>query len=225
MEARKQFTFYESYCRGIEALPDPNDRNAVLWALVRYALYGQPTELSGVQNAVFLVIKPNLDSARKKAGAYKRASEKYAAALKKNQAASPTGSNKRDTEREKEKDGEYEEEKEKDAEGTARPLSRRERMEVFFEQFWELYPVKIGRADARLAFLSLQDDPERVICSLTRWNDSRRWRKDGGEFIPLAVKFLTQRYFDHEPADSVPRGCSGYLGQAELEAIAQMMEQ
>lgn len=69
MFTRKQFTFYRSFYTAAKLLP-PKQRLAFLETVIAYALDGvQPVELKGSVNALFLSIKPTLDTARKKAEA------------------------------------------------------------------------------------------------------------------------------------------------------------
>lgn len=69
MEPRNQFTFYRSYWEAIEQLP-PEDRHAVLEAIIPYALFGTEPQLeSQVARTAFILIRPTLDSGRKKAEA------------------------------------------------------------------------------------------------------------------------------------------------------------
>ncbi|MBQ9842990.1 MAG: hypothetical protein IJO31_02455 [Oscillospiraceae bacterium] len=69
MYKRGQFTFYRSFYHSAQCLP-PKQRLILLETIIRYALDGEePPELKGTLNAMFLMIKPNLDTARKKAEA------------------------------------------------------------------------------------------------------------------------------------------------------------
>ena len=69
MYKRGQFTFYRSFYHSALCLP-PKQRLILLETIIRYALDGEePPELKGSLNAMFLMIKPNLDTARKKAEA------------------------------------------------------------------------------------------------------------------------------------------------------------
>ena len=69
MYKRGQFTFYRSFYNSALCLP-PKQRLILLETIIRYALDGEePPELKGSLNAMFLMIKPNLDTARKKAEA------------------------------------------------------------------------------------------------------------------------------------------------------------
>ncbi|MGM9603014.1 MAG: DUF6291 domain-containing protein [Faecousia sp.] len=72
MEPRNQFTFYRSYWDAIEYLP-PEDRHAVLEAIIPYALFGtEPALESQIARTAFILIKPTLDSGRKKAESGKK---------------------------------------------------------------------------------------------------------------------------------------------------------
>lgn len=65
--ARKQFTFYKSYYDAISELPK-KDQSALILAVCAYALYEDPPKgLSIAASTAFKLIKPTLDSGRKKA--------------------------------------------------------------------------------------------------------------------------------------------------------------
>lgn len=72
---REQFTFYRSYYEAIKSLP-AKELKSVLLAVCAYALDEEIPSLSGTANSVFVLIRPTLDSGRKKAAnrANKRAS-------------------------------------------------------------------------------------------------------------------------------------------------------
>lgn len=63
---REQFTFYRSYFEALKTLPAKDFKAAVL-AVCAYALDEEVPALSGVANSVFVLIRPTLDSGRKKA--------------------------------------------------------------------------------------------------------------------------------------------------------------
>lgn len=63
---RDQFTFYRSYYEAIRTLPK-REQTAVFLALCSYALDEDIPALSGVALSVFTLIRPTLDSGRKKA--------------------------------------------------------------------------------------------------------------------------------------------------------------
>jgi len=63
---RKQFTFYRSFWEAIQALPKKEQLPFVL-ALITYALDGEELPLSGSAASAFCIVKPLLDSSRRKA--------------------------------------------------------------------------------------------------------------------------------------------------------------
>ena len=66
-------------------------------------------------------------------------------------------------------------------------------------------------------------DLDKLVVAKECWKNSRQWRQDNGRFIPKAENFLKEKYVLQVPDGAVPRGASGYLGQAELEAIERLM--
>lgn len=67
--------FLPSYHEAIKDLPD-EDRLQMYDAIVRYGLYGEAIELSGVAKALFTLIKPNIDSSQNRYRAAKANGEK-----------------------------------------------------------------------------------------------------------------------------------------------------
>jgi hypothetical protein len=64
---RNQFTFYKSYYDAIQDLPK-RDQSALILAVCAYAIYEEPPKgLSIAASTAFKLIKPTLDSGRKKA--------------------------------------------------------------------------------------------------------------------------------------------------------------
>lgn len=94
---------------------------------------------------------------------------------------------------------------------------------VGFEIFWENYPVKIAREKARQVWEQMMPSLEEVLEGLGRWKNSRQWDKENGKYIPRAWRFLQDKAYLEQPPEKVPAGATGGLGQAELEAIAQVM--
>lgn len=100
-----------------------------------------------------------------------------------------------------------------------------------FTLFWEDYPNKSDRGDAWEAWKRLNPDAKIVTdikAGLAAWKQSGQWRDDGGRYIPSAAKWLEKRRWEWAPAPSkegIPKGASGELGEAEMEAIRRVLEQ
>ena len=99
---------------------------------------------------------------------------------------------------------------------------------ALFEEFWKSYPRKEGKQKARSAFEKVDVDLDVLLTALEQHKKSAQWTKNGGEFIPHASTWLNgRRWEDQMAADysSIPKGASGELGEAELEAIRRIMSE
>lgn len=75
-EPRQQFTFYRSYYDAIQELPQEEQASIVL-AVCAYAIYErEPQGLSPAASMAFKLIRPTLDSGRKKAESGKKGGSK-----------------------------------------------------------------------------------------------------------------------------------------------------
>ena len=73
---RKQFTFYRSFYESLKKLKNARDRLSIYEAIAAYALDGEIISMTDAANALFILIKPTLDSAARKAeGGGKRTSK------------------------------------------------------------------------------------------------------------------------------------------------------
>lgn len=113
---RGQFTFYRSYYEAIKQLKKA-DQAAVLMAICAYALDEEMPGLTGTPAAIFALVKPTLDTSRRKAASGKAGGESK-------QTASKTEAKPKQTAREKEKEKEGEIEKEKEYECTPQTPQR-----------------------------------------------------------------------------------------------------
>lgn len=217
MQARKQFTFYTSYYDAI-ALLKPRQRLAALEAVILYALKGkEPENLGRDAQVAFLLVKPTLEASWKKSQAKTKKKDS-------SRSADHGFAHEGEKENEVEKEVENELEKEKELEVEMETYISAGAGMCGFDIFWNLFPVKLGMAEARTEWGRLNVPPEQVIKGLKRWLGCRRWQLEGGQYIPRAAKFLRERYFEQEPeVPGVIYGCSGELGQAELDSIEALM--
>ena len=214
MESRKQFTFYRSFYEAASQLPK-RTRVDLYDAIMAYALDGiEPDLTNNQQKAAFILCKPVLDAGRKKALAGQIGGSKPKAKSKHTESK---GEKEKEIEIEKENENEIEKENEIETEDDSLCPEG-------FAEFWDLYPVKLGRDKALDAWKRLQPDPQAVCDGVRKWRQTNQWKKDRGRFIPRAAKFLEERHYDHMPAGHIPPGASGVLGKAELEAIKMIME-
>lgn len=214
MDERGQFTFYRSFWEAIKGLPK-KDKLPILEAIISYALDGElPKGLTQSQSAFFSLVKPNLDSARKKAANGKQGGSKPKANSKQN-------ASKKENEKEEENEIEIEIEEEKEKEQSESEVK------ASFASFWAAYPKQIGEADAAEAWAKVAtsaDVAQQIMSGLDGWKKSEQWRENGGRFIPKAAKFLTDGYWKCAPATEA--GTEGrQLDSDEVAAIRRMMEQ
>lgn len=106
-----------------------------------------------------------------------------------------------------------------------------------FSLFWEAYPTKNGKKTGReAAWKSWQllapskAQAGRILSNLEAWKRSGEWLDNGDRYIPFAANFLaSESYYDTAPAPSkrfaIPKGASGQLGEAELEAIQRVLKE
>lgn len=104
--------------------------------------------------------------------------------------------------------------------------------EDLFDNFWQNYPKKVGKQAAQKAWDKLKPDEklvETMLLALENQNKSAQWLKDGGQYIPNPATWLNQERWNDElpPAttNGVPKGASGQLGAAELEAIQRVLRE
>lgn len=122
VKPRNQFTFYKSYYDAIQEL-SKKDQSTLILAVCAYAIYETlPKGLSSAASTAFKLIKPTLDSGRKKAesGALGGASRTQA---NDKQTESNSQANDKQNESKKEGEKEYEKEYEKEVEAEGNTLA------------------------------------------------------------------------------------------------------
>ena len=226
MAKRKQFTFYESFYGSLLEMP-LEEALPTLWVIVTYGLYGRKPRipLSPPGRVAFKMAKPVLDSARKKSqGAVKGNKMRCRSKTKPIPGSCPDNAREeeKEVEVEIENEVEVEEEIEKESYLYISSLSG-ESVGDDFEKFWDLYPIKLGKQQAWEAWQADVPDMNQLERAIICWKRSRQWRQENGRFIPRAEKFLKEKHYLDLPKDAVPRGASGYLGKAEVEAIERLM--
>lgn len=208
---RKQFTFYASYLDALDDLPE-KDQSKTLLAIIRYALRGiEPKGLSTTGKVAFSLIKPTLDSGRRKAeigkiGGCKNGTS-YADSAKQNNGAFPSGTSK--------KEGEKEGEKEKEIEKEGNPLTslwldypahRREDFESF----------RLAVEDARIS----ESDFDKIRSNLTVWKKTIDWQRENGRFIPGIAKWIKSGQCLSRPAAAQLTSNPFLAMQMEMEGRA-----
>lgn len=203
-------TFYASFWGAISSM-SKKDQLPVFRAVISYGLFGYHKEsLSAGQDAFFALMKPVLDSSRKKAANGKHGGSKTKANGKQN-------ATENEVENENEIENEVEIEKENESKRTEE-----------FEQFWSAYPRKEGKQKAMEEFLKVEVDIDVLLLAVEEQKKSAQWQKNVGQFIPHASTWLNGKRWEDlllPPANDVPKGASGQLGEAEMEAIRRVLQE
>lgn len=97
---------------------------------------------------------------------------------------------------------------EKKKEQKQKPCSSGDERERFETRFWPAYPRKQAKADAAKAFVKLAPDDAQLaamLAALAVQKQSVQWRRDNGQFIPLAATWIRgERWSDKVEGDSAP---------------------
>lgn len=108
----------------------------------------------------------------------------------------------------------------------------REARSAEFEQFWAVYPRKVGKKDALKAFKKAKTSVDVLIAAIERQKQSQQWIKDDGQYIPNPATWLNQGRWEDEvtpPRDIHVKPGYGvqkhndHLGDFEREAVARML--
>lgn len=106
------------------------------------------------------------------------------------------------------------------------PDARKAR-DAAFDEFWKVYPRKEDKQKARKAFEKVTVPLQTLLDGIEKWKNSAQWCKDNGQFIPYPATWLNGRRWEDTPVmdNRIPKGASGQLGDAELEAIQRVLRE
>ena len=68
-----------------------------------------------------------------------------------------------------------------------------------FERFWEAYPRKAGKEEARKAFQRVDVPVGVLVDASSVQRKSAQWQKEGGRYIPFPANWLNQRRWEDQP--------------------------
>jgi len=194
---REQFTFYASYARAIAKIKKASDRCAAYDAIANYALYEILPDVDKLPDSAaiaFELIKPTLDTGRRKAASGKTGGESKGT---KKQDESKPEANAKQTPREKEgeveKEGEKEVEIEKENESYISPLTPMRREELL---------------------IAAMDDCSNELLSATReWvkykiEKRQPYKETGLKALLTQIRNSAEKYGDAAVADVIRRSMS-----------------
>ena len=173
------------------------DQLPFVTAICTYVFEGESKPLTGQASASFLLVKPILDKASKKAANGKRGGSKPKANRKQ------TESN-IEGEIEVEGEVEREEENENDSYIPPTPSATEGAAKNYwgFDQFWDVYPKKSAKKDAFDAWKRVDPDEGLVKRILEAVKQQKLWPQYFGEnarYFPSPSKWLDGGCWDDEP--------------------------
>jgi hypothetical protein len=68
-----------------------------------------------------------------------------------------------------------------------------------FARFWDAYPKKVGKVDAKKAWVKNKPPIDDVLVALLWQSKSDQWLKDGGQYIPNPSTYINQWRWHDEP--------------------------
>ncbi len=75
-----------------------------------------------------------------------------------------------------------------------------------FDRFWNAYPRRTAKKEARKAFAAIRPDAalvDKMIAALEWQQHTPQWTKDGGSFIPHPASWLRAERWDDEPFQAI----------------------
>lgn len=215
---RNQFTFYRSFFDSIQRIKKLADRAKTYDIICQYALFGIEPDLDELPDSVaivFTMVKPNLESGRKKAESGKHGGSKTEA-NRKQTVSKPEANGKQEKEQEKEQD--------KDKEQMLYTATSKPKQEDF-DRFWTAYPKKVGKEAARKAFTKVKAPVDTLISAVEAQKTSTQWTRDNGQYIPNPATWLNQGRWEDVLDTVTPAQPTGFaIGDREAAAIRAMQE-
>lgn len=202
---RDSLRIWHSYIEAARMLSDA-DRLAYYDALFDYGFDGIEPELTGIPAAMFLLTKPNLDKSisKSEAGAIGGASKTEA---KRKQTLSKPESN--GNECASDKRTENREERIENIPPIPPTRGRRkttqELPDADFDAFWDLYPKKKSKGEAKKAWAQLKPSREiisAIMAKLPLLAASHDWTKEGGQYVPNPATWLRAEGWEDEVKDA-----------------------
>ena len=220
---RDSMVFYRSFLTALKSLPD-DLRAEVLMDILSYGLDGvEPQSNDGVCRAIFELVRPQIDANNqryvngckgaeygkmggrpRKNNELKSPNETPMKPLKNPNETPNVNVNDNDNvnvnENVNENENENENVKEKGI-AYAIPKKKSARANSDFEQFWEIYPKKKSKNQAKKAWEKLKPSSELVSTILDAVENQKRsndWIKDAGKYIPYPATWLNAGAWEDE---------------------------
>jgi hypothetical protein len=188
---RESFIFYRSFYEAIKELP-LEDQGKMYSAIVEYVIYGKKIKFIGINNAIWTLIRPQLDANIKKyklgkkhghlgakhgkKGGRPRGSKKPSKQPSKNPQETPTDPSKKPT--------------------NVNVNVNDNVNDIYtsnFLEFWEKYPRKKGKGAAYKSYEKVKNNHNDIMQGLKKYDFS-----DDVQFVPHPATWLNQRRWEDE---------------------------
>ena len=95
-----------------------------------------------------------------------------------------------------------------------------------FDRFWDAYPKKVGKVDAKKAWVKNKPPIDDVLVALLWQLKSDQWLKDGGQYIPNPSTYINQGRWHDEPQAIVnkPKGYHDSISDTMRQIFAPIGE-
>ena len=91
-----------------------------------------------------------------------------------------------------------------------------------FEQFWAVYPRKIGKGEAVKSWKKMGCNNglvERICLQVQAASKTEQWQREGGKFIPLPATWLNQSRWEDDYSHTTPIKADGF--KERMQKLAQ----
>lgn len=91
----------------------------------------------------------------------------------------------------------------------------------WFDEFWAVYPRKVGKKATGLSWKKIRPDAElhdRIMAAVRKAKLTEQWQRDGGRFIPNPATWLNQGRWDDEYGEVTQNGAGSRYSAAQSRA-------
>ena len=214
---KDSFVYYRSFWDAIQARPE-NERLALYDAILLYAFEGKQSELQGVESAIFTLIKPQIDANHRKwengfKGGRPNSNKGGLKDVGRFSDEITTGFINENLMRNEEGIMDNEERKMKNEECYNENLNHQwKKPSKEFEQFWDLFPKKVGKKEAEEIFQSLNPEEQSTAVN----NISRLYSQTPQQFVPNPSRYLSESRWEDMAIEQTPKPYNDYERDEDL---------
>ena len=255
MAERKAFSFLRSFYESACAIESKEEQADFYNAIFRYVFDGKESEINGTPLAMFLLAKPNIDTALRKseAGALggtatqernknndkqdkstpqaevKQTSSTFQADLKQDK-STPQAEVKQTS-------STFQADLKQDK-STPQAINDKgdmikdikntvRQIDVDFDAFWSEYPKKVGKGAAKKAFEKARKKAtlESLVTAVRRQKCGSQWTREDGRFIPNPATWLNQERWEDEVDGGNHGSSTGYSEDPGLQRLSEWEQQ